>query len=96
MKHITFVSGEKAIPLIIRHRLKANEIAYIFADLIFHEKITIDIGKADLIREIRNHLWYQGTTVYTDWYEDTEATPVINDIIEATLKRVAELFPELY
>ena len=98
MKTVTMVKGDErfeAIPLVVKFYMSKNRLITIWSDLIHKGDLTFESKKSEVIAEIRSHLRFQGYSVYNDWYEDTDETPVINGIIENLEPIVEKMFPEL-
>jgi len=95
MKTVELVSGPKAIVIITKTFLTKDRLQSIVTDLIFHDNLTYESSKSEMIKGVRGHLKWQGQSTYDDWYEDTQETPVINDIRKKVGPIIEKLFPEL-
>lgn len=95
MRTVELTDGRKAIPVVTKTYLHKDRVISIVTDLIFHDQLSYDSKKSEMIKAIRKHLWWQGVSVYAIWYEDTDDTPVINDIREKVVPIIEKLFPEL-
>jgi len=95
MKTVELVRGGKAITVMTKTYVTRSRLISIVTDLIFHDNLSLEAGKRVIMEKVRGHLWYQGTTVYCDWYEDTIDTPVINEIYAKVEEMIDEKFPEL-
>lgn len=95
MKTVELTSGEKAIPVITKTYLTFPRVVYIWGDLIHRGSLSYSSKKSEVMKEIRRHIWYQGITTYSDWYEDTDDIPVLNAIYDDLRPIVKEMFSEL-
>lgn len=95
MRTVDNRNGETAIPIVTKTYLTKNRLAKIWTDLIYHGELNINSKKSKIIKKVRTHLWWQGITTYTDWYEDTGETEKINDIYKEVCLKITSVFPEL-
>lgn len=95
MKSVELKNGAFAIPVNIKVYLHKDRMIKIVTDLIHKEFINFESSKSEIIKNVRSHLYSQGVSVYDDWYEDTDETPVINELYERVEPWISELFPEI-
>ncbi len=95
MKVVELTNGKIAIPVHTTTFLHFDRMVGIVADLIYHGRLTFESRKSDIMKEVRSHLYMQGISVYGDWYEDTDATPIINESYPDVEKLVKKQFPEI-
>ena len=96
MKTVELTTGDKAIPVNIKHYVTKETMVSIVTDVVFHKNLNEnELRKSEVISLLRTHLFYQGKTTYCDWYEDTVETPVINGLRRKVEKIITEMFPEL-
>lgn len=96
MKTVKLINGKIAIPLNIKIYMTEGRMIDIVTDLVFHKNLDLSENKSSIIEKVRDHLRYQGTTVYSDWYEDTDDTEPINIIrSEEVTPFIRNMFPEL-
>lgn len=96
MKTVRLNTGELSIPIVIKSFITKTKMIKILADIVHSKSLDLhNMNKKEIMQEIRGHVKFQGVTVYTDWYEDTIETPIINDIITEVEAFVEDKFPEL-
>ena len=95
MKTVRLKTGELALPVNIKGFLKRSKLIGIIGDLLFHKEITSTCKKMILMGKVRDHMKYQGVTVFEDWYEDTQDQQEINNCYKEAAIIVSNLFPEL-
>jgi hypothetical protein len=96
MKTVILTNNKKAIPLIIKHYVTDNTMIKAITELVHQGTLDLTENKSDIIKKVRDLLYYQGRTVYGDWYEDTDQTEPINRIYEKVIIFVKDMFPEYY
>ena len=95
MKTVELTNGKIAIPMNIKFYMTKSRMVDVITDLVHRGELDLTENKSKIIEEVRNHLKFQGGTVYGDWYEDTEETEPINRIREKVNPFVKMTFPEL-
>lgn len=95
MKTVELTTDEIAIPVMVKAYLTRNHLIRILADLWFYEEISFPLTKTQAIKEAKMHIKLKGYSVYPDYYEDTDDTPLWNEAVDLAEKYVDKKFPEL-
>ena len=96
MKTVKLTTGEKAIPIITKTFLTKNRLASLLSEIVFVGKINLEnTSKREVIKEVRDVIWYQGIKPYDEWHEDSEHQELLNSLYEDSLKFVEIAFPEI-
>ena len=96
MKTVELKSNKTAIVIISKQFLTKDLAVKILGDSCFNNGLLFEkLTKKRAIEIIKYHLWYQGITAYSDWYEDTEHQEKINECYKLADKYVSRKFPEL-
>ena len=96
MKTVILTNDKVAIPLNIKHYVTDDVMIKAITELVHQRTLNLSENKSTIIKAVRDLLFYQGRTVYADWYEDTDQTEPINLIYEKVIPFVENMFPEYY
>lgn len=94
MKTVKLTNGKRAIPMNIKVYMTEEKMVQVITDLVHQGTLDLSENKSKILKEVRRHLWFQGQTVYSDWYEDTDETEPINRLYEKVEPFVKQMFPE--
>ena len=94
MKIVELTDDRIAIPMAIKFYMTSDKIVKVVTDLVHQEILDLTEPKYKIIEKVRDHLHYQGTTTYGDWYEDTIETEPINEIYKRVEPFIRKMFPE--
>lgn len=94
MKTVELTNGKRAIPMNIKVYMTEERMVKVITDLVHKGTLDLSEKKSKILKEVRSHLWFQGQTVYGDWYEDTDETEPINRLYEKVEPFVKQMFPE--
>jgi len=96
MKTVELKTGEQAITVNVKHYIRRQVMIDLITDVVHNKDLDENkLTKSKVMEHLRDHLFYQGRTTYCDWYEDTDQTPIINEIHKRVVKVIDNLFPEL-